>query len=158
MCVCADLPSVPGGGYPFDQVVIVGEDGQESHPLSETVSTDVCIAQPISGNVYRGTKKLMGLLNIGDFFLAESALVAGAYGYSEHFRPFGLDGEFVCRLGLMHDAQAFFIPKPCLILHQYHPHAYNFSHPPFPWQATCEAYESGQVACRIVLSGLGFRV
>ena len=70
-----------------------------------------------------------------------------AYGYSEHFHPFGLDGEFVCRLGLMHEAQAFFIHKPCVILHQYHPHAYNFSHPPFPWQATCEAYESGQVVC-----------
>jgi hypothetical protein len=150
VCVPADLPIVLDGGYPFD-VAIVGEDGKVHHPLSETVSTDLCMAEPISGNVYRGTSKLMGLLNIGDFFLAESALVAGAYGYSEHFLPFGLDGEFVCRLGLMHDAQAFFIHKPCVILHQYHPHAYNFSHPPFPWQTTCEAYESGQVPCRIVL-------
>ena len=32
---------------------------------------------------------------------------------------------------------------PCAVFHQYHPHAYNFSLPPFPWQDTCTAYEAG---------------
>ena len=72
---CADLPSVPSGGYPFDEVALLSEDGTTTHPLSETVSSDVCTAGRIAGNVYRGTRKLLGLLNIGDFFLAETALV-----------------------------------------------------------------------------------
>ena len=72
---CTDLPAVPSGGYPFDEVALLSEDGTTTHPLSETVSSDVCTAGRIAGNVYRGTRKLLGLLNIGDFFLAETALV-----------------------------------------------------------------------------------
>ena len=48
----------------------------------------------------------MGILNIGDFLLAETALVMRTFGYSEHYHSFGLDGEYICRLGLMHGAQA----------------------------------------------------
>jgi hypothetical protein len=136
-------------------------------------------------------------------------------GYSQHHHPFGLDGEFVCRLALLHglslsppslhaisisllpsslfpspsppfslsytflvpypsvlsllpalphslptlspsdaprlpypfahtDYEARYVGEPCAVFHQYHPHAYNFSNPPFPWQATCAAYEQGR--------------
>ncbi len=49
----------------------------------------------------------MGILNIGDFFFARHSLVTGAYGYSEHQYPFGLDGEFVCRLGISSKKKTF---------------------------------------------------
>jgi hypothetical protein len=49
----------------------------------------------------------MGILNIGDFFFAHRSLVTGAYGYSEHVYPFGLDGEFVCRLGISSEKKKF---------------------------------------------------
>ena len=49
----------------------------------------------------------------------------------------------VCTYTSTHGQTAKFIAMPCAVFHQYHPHAYNFSLPPFPWQDTCTAYESG---------------
>ena len=49
----------------------------------------------------------------------------------------------VCTYTSTHGQTAKFIAMPCAVFHQHHPHAYNFSLPPFPWQDTCTAYESG---------------
>jgi len=64
--------------------------------------------------------------------------------YSQHPHPFGLDAEYVCRLALRHKIKTVQW-EDCFILHQNHPHGYNFSHPPFEWQKACEAHEKGEI-------------
>eukprot|EP00960_Hanusia_phi_P057581 763605-Hanusia_phi.AAC.2 len=127
--------------FPFDGVAIVHE-GEVFNPLQELLAESYPLHE--FGNVYRETDRFLSLLNVGDFLLLPRRALEESWGYSEYHHPFGLDAELVCRLSLLHNFTATLIAPPNFLFHLYHPHAYNFSHPPFPWQEACEAYEAGK--------------